>query len=140
MASEQHPRLPEEELRGINQITNPEEARASADIEKPIRDLARDPRANPDIRRLKPLLDQEAERIAADTSRVKEELLHLPISVIPMSNRNRRIFEDCATKMDIKTIGDLLDLMRAGNYYKVTISQRGHLQVQEWLMSHGLLP
>src|SRR5690242_11490106 len=89
MAREHYPRLPEEEQLGINQITDPDRARWSAQIEKPIRDLTRDPKASPDVKALKSVLDKEADRLAADETRIKEELLRQPISVIQLSSTKR---------------------------------------------------
>src|SRR5438046_6025703 len=89
MAKPEYQRLPEEEQRNINQITDPEVARLVAEVEKPIRDLARDPEADQRISELKPLLDVEANRLATIESQTSEKkLLSQSINVIDLSTPN----------------------------------------------------
>lgn len=138
--SQEHPRLPEEEARNINQITDPEHARWAAQAEKPVRDLARDPKASPQVRAMKPLLDKEAERIGADKALIKEELLRQPISAIQLSSTRRtNNFHNAANRLGIATVEDLTSkIARHILSRKKNMSPEAMKEVETWLRERGL--
>jgi hypothetical protein len=140
----EYPRLPEEEARNINQVTDPKLARLAADIEKPIRDMARDPNTHPKLRKLKPLLDKEAERIAEAEVPTKKEFVNeelLRQSVYMMweglpDTRAKNDFSAAMAELKIKTIEDL---MKVG-FWRLVAPPRVRNYVKTWLTEHGIDP
>ncbi len=139
MNPENTQRRSEEIERRINQVEDPITAETMAEIEKPIRDLSRNEKTNPEIRKLKPLLDKEAERIAENEIHIKQELLKQPVTIIKLSRtRATNSFYTTAKRSNIQTIEDLTKTDIAALSRGYWMSEKIAKEVEAWLLSHGL--
>jgi heme oxygenase len=135
----EYPRRQEEEARNINQVTDPALAHIAAQAERPIRDLSRDPKAIPEVKALKSILDQEAERKGGDKIDSVQELFQQPISVIESSSQLRtNASRDAASALGISTVGDLTKVAGPMLVRHKWFSIGSLREIESWLEERGL--
>jgi hypothetical protein len=150
------PRRPGEAKRNINQVPDKDIARELAEIEKPIKDLARDPKANKAVREIKPILDKEAERLsgkAEGEARIfkyekmrdavadpeyYQGLFRSPISVIELSTNTRTSHFQRVKSKGITTIEDLTKHSYGDIWATQGVGEGVADEVDEWLKDRGL--
>jgi hypothetical protein len=145
----EHAQQNPEEIKRGTQITDPDLARQMAEIEKPIRDLSRDPDTSSEVKMMKLQLDQEAERLSTKEEITKEKLLKQPINEILLSSDENtealyshlkkwatrsRNTEPLNTVYDLTQLGFSELLHQLGGKYNKELA----LDVEDWLKTRGL--